>query len=265
MTCPSTAHGLEQLIGDGRAHVDVVRLEEREMAEVRELFWILDKPGVHIDQGPALGNDLIGAIDQGVTGGRVNGNEIETLRGDGLQILQLLLVTLNSPSNEVTSTPAGRRTNLAVSMPCETQVDAAPTSDVAAVYFFDGRSSGSSPREASPSAAVLSRPTPAAMTRAPTMANPPRNVSRRLKPFFNRSPMSSARDQQVDHAVQILPSSPPVGLFVVLAGDHRRLSLHRPRGFRSGASRRYEAGKSEPEECPGLTSIEPPFARRPGI
>jgi hypothetical protein len=41
--------------------------------------------------------------------------------------------------------------------------------------------------------------------------------------------------------------------------------LRRPREMRVGASHLYAAGKSEPEECPGLTSIEPPFARRPGF
>ena len=77
-------------------------------------------------------------------------------------------------------------------MPCETHVDAAPTSDVAAVYFFSGRSSGSSPSEASPCAAVTWRPTPVAMASAPSVANVPLNASRRLNPFFKRSPTNSS-------------------------------------------------------------------------
>src|SRR5918995_687163 len=100
--------------------------------------------------------------------------------------------TLNSPSNEVTSTPSRSPKNLAVSIPCETQVEPAPTSEVAAVYCFSGRSSGRSPSEASPCAAVTWRPTPVAMASAPGGAIPLLNASRRLKPFFKRSPTNSS-------------------------------------------------------------------------
>ena len=91
-----------------------------------------------------------------------------------------------------TSTPSRSPKNFAVSIPCETQVEAAPISEVAAVYFFSGRSSGSSPSEARPCAAVTWRPTPVAMARAPSVANVPLNASRRLKPFFKRSPTNSS-------------------------------------------------------------------------
>src|SRR5918994_160142 len=77
-------------------------------------------------------------------------------------------------------------------MPCETQVEPAPTSEVGAVYCFSGRSSGRSPSEARPCAAVTWRPTPVAMASAPSVANVPLNASRRLKPFFKRSPTNSS-------------------------------------------------------------------------
>src|SRR5215213_10870638 len=100
--------------------------------------------------------------------------------------------TANSPSKEVTSTPNRSPKNFAVSMPCDTQVDPAPISDVAAVYFFAGRSSGSSPSDARPCAAVTCRPTPVAMASAPSVAKVPLNASRRLKPFFKWSPTNSS-------------------------------------------------------------------------
>src|SRR5215218_9468436 len=85
--------------------------------------------------------------------------------------------TANSPSKEVTSTPKRSPKNLAVSMPCETHVEPAPTSDVAALYFFSGRSSGSRPSEARPCAAVTRWPTPVATARAPSVAKVPLNAS----------------------------------------------------------------------------------------
>src|SRR5215212_11332301 len=100
--------------------------------------------------------------------------------------------TANSPSKEVTSTPSRSPKNLAFSIPCETHVEPAPTSEVAALYFFSGRSSGSSPSEARPCAAVTCWPTPVAMARAPSVAKVPLNASRRLTLFFKRSPTNSS-------------------------------------------------------------------------
>ena len=88
---PLAAHCLEQLIGDGRSHVDVVRLEEGQVPKIRKLLRILDEPGVHIDQRDASGDDLVRRIDQRVAGRRMDGDEVEALRRDRLQVLQLLL------------------------------------------------------------------------------------------------------------------------------------------------------------------------------
>ena len=64
------ADGLEQLRGDRGAHVDVVRLQEGQVAVFHEGLRILDQPGVHDDQRHALGDHRVGAVDQRVGGRR---------------------------------------------------------------------------------------------------------------------------------------------------------------------------------------------------
>jgi len=61
-----TANRLEELLGDRLTHVDVVRLQVGEIGIRLELFRILDQARVHDDEGDALLDDRIRAIEQGV-------------------------------------------------------------------------------------------------------------------------------------------------------------------------------------------------------
>ena len=149
------ADRFEELLGDGRAHVDVVRLEEGQVPVVGELAsgsWI-SRVSMTINGMPS-GDDRVGAVDQRVDGCRVEGDEVPVLAGDRLQRAELVLgveLAVERLDLDAEQTAEER----AVSMPWETQVDAAPTSTVAARHVLAGRSSGSRFRLASASARVV--------------------------------------------------------------------------------------------------------------